>query len=61
MVVLGLTLPGGGPITAVPDKELRMNKVFADAETALRAAVDTCPKAFVEYRAAVVELKRLNP
>ena len=33
----------------------------ADAETALRAAVDTCPKPFVEYRAAVVELKRLKP
>ena len=33
----------------------------ADAETALRAAVDTCPKTFVEYRAAVAELKRLKP
>jgi lipoprotein NlpI len=33
----------------------------ADAETALQAAVDTCPKTFVEYRAAVVELKRLQP
>jgi len=33
----------------------------ADAETALLAAVDTCPEASVEYRAAVVELKRLKP
>jgi lipoprotein NlpI len=33
----------------------------ADAETALRAAVDTCPKTVAEYRAAVVELKRLKP
>ena len=33
----------------------------ADAETALRAAVETCPKSFTEYRAAVAELKRLKP
>jgi lipoprotein NlpI len=33
----------------------------ADAETALRAAVDTCPKSVAEYRAAVAELKRLKP
>jgi lipoprotein NlpI len=33
----------------------------ADAETALKAAVDTCPKTFVEYRAANVELKRIKP
>jgi lipoprotein NlpI len=33
----------------------------ADAETALRAAMDTCPKSFIEYRAAVAELKRLKP
>jgi hypothetical protein len=32
-----------------------------DAETALRTAVDTCPKSFTEYRAAVAELKRLKP
>ena len=33
----------------------------ADARTALQAAVDTCPKDFVEYAGAVAELKRLKP
>ena len=33
----------------------------ADAETALRAAVDTCPKSSTEFRAAIAELKRLKP
>jgi lipoprotein NlpI len=33
----------------------------ADAETALQAAADTCPKSFTEYRAAVAELQRLKP
>jgi lipoprotein NlpI len=33
----------------------------ADAETALRAAADTCPSSAVEYRGAVAELKRLKP
>jgi rhomboid protease GluP len=33
----------------------------AEAETALRKAVETCPKTFVEYHAAQAELKRLKP
>jgi tetratricopeptide (TPR) repeat protein len=33
----------------------------AEAATALKAAVDTCPKTFVEYQAAVAELKRIKP
>jgi len=33
----------------------------AEAKPALQAAVDTCPKDFIEYVAAVAELKRLNP
>jgi len=33
----------------------------ADAETALRAAVDTCPRSSAEYRSAIAELKRLKP
>ena len=33
----------------------------ADAEIALKAAVDTCPKTFVEYTAATAELKRIKP
>jgi hypothetical protein len=32
-----------------------------DAQTALKRAVDTCPKSFIEYTAAVYELKRLDP
>ncbi|MCB1510710.1 MAG: rhomboid family intramembrane serine protease, partial [Hyphomicrobiaceae bacterium] len=33
----------------------------ADAQAALKVAVATCPKTFVEYMAAVAELKRLTP
>lgn len=33
----------------------------ADAETALKVAVETCPKNFIEHTAAVAELKRLKP
>ena len=32
----------------------------AEAETAFKVAVETCPKEFVEYAGAVVELKRLK-
>ena len=38
---------------------LKGNK--AEAATALKVAVDTCPKTFIEYQAAFVELKRLKP
>ena len=38
---------------------LKDNK--ADAEAALKTALDTCPKTFIEYAAAVAELKRLRP
>ena len=37
------------------------DSALTEAETALRAAADTCPKSFTEYRAAVAELKRLKP
>ena len=33
----------------------------AEARTALQVAADTCPKTYVEYAAAVAELKRLEP
>ena len=33
----------------------------AEAETALKAVVGTCPEILVEYAAAVAELKRLKP
>ena len=33
----------------------------AEAETALKVAVETCPKNSVEYAAAVAELRRLRP
>jgi lipoprotein NlpI len=33
----------------------------AEARTALEAAVDTCPKHYIEYTGAVAELKRLEP
>jgi rhomboid protease GluP len=33
----------------------------AEAVNALQAAVDTCPKTFIEYLVALVELKRLKP
>ena len=33
----------------------------ADAQTALKAAVDTCPKTLSEYRAATAELQRIKP
>ena len=32
----------------------------AEARTALQVAADTCPKTYVEYTAAVAELKRLK-
>ena len=32
----------------------------AEAAVSLKAAVDTCPKTFIEYHAAVAELKRLK-
>ena len=32
----------------------------ADAIEALRKAVETCPKEFIEYTDAVIELKRLG-
>ena len=32
----------------------------AAAAAAHKVAVDTCPKAFIEYRAAIAELKRLT-
>ena len=38
---------------------LKDNK--ADAEAALKTALDTCPKTFIEYAAAVAEWKRLRP
>ena len=40
---------------------LILQKKPAEAETALRKAVETCPKTFVEYAAAQAELKRLKP
>jgi lipoprotein NlpI len=33
----------------------------AEARTALQVAADTCPKTYIEYTAAVAELKRLEP
>ena len=33
----------------------------AEAETALKVAVETCAKNLVEYAAAIAELKRLKP
>ena len=33
----------------------------AAAATALKTATDSCPKTFIEYAAAVAELKRLKP
>jgi tetratricopeptide (TPR) repeat protein len=38
---------------------LKDNK--AEAEAALKTALDTCPKTFIEYAAAVAEWKRLRP
>jgi lipoprotein NlpI len=32
-----------------------------DAESALKVAVDTCPKDFIEYPSARAELRRLRP
>ena len=31
-----------------------------EAQTALKAAVETCPRTFIEYTSAVAELKRLK-
>jgi lipoprotein NlpI len=33
---------------------------YEAAAAALKVAVDTCPKTFVEYRGAIAELKRLR-
>lgn len=38
---------------------LKGNK--ADAEAALKTAIDTCPKDFIESWSAIAEMKRLNP
>jgi lipoprotein NlpI len=40
-------------------KLLRGSK--ADATTDLQGALDSCPKTFIEYEAAVAEMKRLKP
>jgi lipoprotein NlpI len=38
-----------------------LQKNRPQAEEALRAAANSCPTGFIEYNAAVAELKRLNP